>query len=113
MAVHVYITEQCKKDIDRQNYMADIESFKKKIEKAQHTDVFDRFPPPFLKKRFERQVRLVAKECLLDGHTIVAFLRLLVRGGSEYAALGASGYKVLPGYDRMAAELTDKALTRR
>ena len=112
MAIHVHITQQCKKDIERQQYTVDIEAFKTKIRKAQHTDVFDRFPPPFLKKRFERQVRLVAKECLLDGHVVVAFLRLLVRGGSDYAAFGASGYKVLPGFERMASELTDEALTR-
>lgn len=112
MAIHVYISEQCKKDIERQQYTGKVEPFKRKIEEAQHTDVFDRFPPPFLKKRFERQVRLVAKECLLDGHTIVAFLRLLVRGGSAYGDFGASGYKVLPGYDRIAPELTDEALRR-
>lgn len=112
MAIHVYITEQCRKDIERQNYMSFIETFKNKIEKGQRTDVFERFPPPFLKKRFERQVRVVAKECLLEGHTVVAFLRLLVRGGAEYKAFGAADYKVLPGFDRMEAELSDAALMK-
>ena len=112
MAIHVYITEQCKKDIERLHYASRIDGFRKKIENVQHADVFDRFPPPFLKKRFERQVRLVAKECLLGEDTVVAFLRLLVRGGSEYAAFGDTGYKVLPGYDKMVAELTDDALRR-
>lgn len=112
MTIHVYITEQCRRDIDTQKYMPFIDAFKNKIEVAQHTDVFDRFPPPFLKKRFERQVRLVAKECLLDGHTVVAFLRLLVRGGGEYGAFGDSGYRILPGFDKMASELSDAALMK-
>jgi len=69
MAIHVYITDQCKKDIERQQYTSIITAFKDKIEKSQHSGVFDRFPPPYLKKRFERQVRLVAKECLLGEDT--------------------------------------------
>jgi hypothetical protein len=112
MAIHVYITDQCKKDIDRQQYTSIIRAFKDKIEKSQHSGVFDRFPPPYLKKRFERQVRLVAKECLLGADSVVVFLRLLVRGGSEYAAFGGSGYKILPGSEKLMAELTDDALGR-
>lgn len=112
MALYVYITEQCRKDIESQKYMPFVDAFKAKIEKAQHTGVFDRFPPPFLKKRFERQVRLVAKECLLGDHTVIAFLRLLVRGGGEYKAFGDADYRVLPGFDRMASELTDSNLMK-
>jgi hypothetical protein len=47
MAIHVYITDQCKKDIDRQQYTSIIRAFKDKIEKTQHSGVFDRFPPPY------------------------------------------------------------------
>lgn len=112
MAIHVYISKECAKDIERQKYSEQIEAFKSKIEKAQHTDVFDRFPPPFLKKRFERQVRLIARECLVGDDIVIAFLRLLVRGGGDYASFGDSGYRILPGFDRIAPELEPEALMR-
>ena len=111
MATYVYITKQCQKEINHQQYGSQVDGFRKKVEATQNLEVFDRFPPPFLKKRFERQIRLVAREYILKDHIVVAFLRLLVRGGSEYKQFGDQGYKELPGFDGMAAELSVEALT--
>ncbi|MBL9183407.1 MAG: hypothetical protein JNN17_14810 [Verrucomicrobiaceae bacterium] len=111
MAIYVYITEQCRKEIKQQQYTAEVENFKKKVEAAQTLEVFDRFPPPFLKKRFERQIRVVARDIILKDHVVVAFLRLLVRGGNEYKQFGDSAWKVLPGFDGMADELSEANLT--
>ena len=111
MPLYVYITRQCEKEIAQQQYQSQVESFRKKVEATQSLEVFDRFPPPFLKKRFERQIRLVSREYILKDHIVVAFLRLLVRGGSEYKQFGDAGYKELPGFDGIANELTEEALT--
>lgn len=110
MSIYVYITEQCRKDAKKQNYEDNIERFAKKIERDQSSEAFDRFPPPHLKKRFERQIRMVADERHLGEHTVVIFLRIFVRGGSEYAQFGDSDYKIVPGVDKMADELSDEKL---
>jgi hypothetical protein len=111
MAIYVYITDQCRKEIAQQNYATEIKSFRKKVETTQSLEVFDRFPPPFLKKRFERQIRLVSREVILEEHTVVVFLRLLVRGGKEYKQFGDAGYKELPGFEGMAKEISVESLT--
>jgi hypothetical protein len=111
MAIYVYITRQCAKDADKQNYSEDVERFKSKLESLQSLESFDRFPPPHLKKRFERQIRLVAGERQIGDHLVVVFLRLLVRGGSEYKQFGDSDYKTVPGVDKMEQELSDEGLS--
>ena len=110
MAIYVYITKQCLTDISSHSYAKSIASFKSKIENSKRNDFFHRFTPPFITKLFERQVRLIAKEYITDGHMVVAFLRLLVRGGRDFKKWEDTDYKVLPMFDSMADELSDAAL---
>lgn len=78
----------------------------------QSLEIFDRFPPPFLKKRFERQIRLVARDFIVGKDIVVVFLRLFVRGGNEYKQFGDSDYRVLPGFDNMEVELSIENLAK-
>lgn len=112
MALHVYITEKCRKDCRSQNYDRPLQALAERIETSQSAEILDRFPRPFLKKRFERQIRLVAKEVEVGEHTVVAFLRLLVRGGNEYQAFIDSHYSSLPGEDAMEGEISEVSLAR-
>ncbi|MCS6772372.1 MAG: hypothetical protein NZ740_10195 [Kiritimatiellae bacterium] len=86
MALFVYTTRECEEDIDNHAVTHDIERFRKRLLQAQRTDLFDNFPPPYMKKRFHRQLRLIARQYpFCDGeHLIVCFLRLLVRGSADY-----------------------------
>jgi len=84
MALFVYITDQCKMDARTHSYEDRIGKFAQRIEKEQHTTLFDNFPPNYLKKRFERQIRLLAAERRIGEHIVVCFYRLLVRGNAEY-----------------------------
>jgi hypothetical protein len=84
MALYVYTTEQCKKDIRDHSYENRVDRFKEKILKEQSTTLFEPYPPTFLKKRFERQIRLIAGEKYIDEHVIVCFYRLFVRGSKDY-----------------------------
>ena len=106
----VYISKLCKKDIKSLGYEREIEKFRKKILKEQSAQQFDHFPKPFLKKRFQRQVRLISTEKVIDDYSVIIFLRLLIRGSGEYKSFGANKFEVLPGYDRVEAEITDEAL---
>lgn len=84
MSVLVYIHPDCERDAKTQGYFEDVNRFKEAILKDQRTTLFDNFPPPFLKKRFSRQHRLIAAEQKINGNIVVCFLRLLIRGGDEY-----------------------------
>lgn len=84
MATLVYLTDQLRKDSRKHSYEKQITNFQQRIEDTQSLDLFDRFPPPYLKKRFERQIRLIADTRAVGDHTAVCFLRLLTRSSSEY-----------------------------
>ena len=84
MALFVHITEECKEDAEKHDHKEEIERFAKRIETEQRLTLFDNFPPPYLKKRFKRQMRLLASERSAGEHTVVCFYRLLVRGDREY-----------------------------
>lgn len=84
MALFVYITEKCKEDAEKYDHKKEIEKFAKRIETEQRLTLFDNFPPPYMKKRFKRQMRLLASERPAGEHTVVCFYRLLVRGDREY-----------------------------
>lgn len=94
MALFVYITDECKEDAKKYNREDDVLGFKERIEKAQRYCHFDNFPPPYLKKRFDRQIRLIAKydhitlsedEDKQEEHTVVIFLRIFTRSSSDYS----------------------------
>ena len=90
MALFVYITEECREDAKRHNRVEEMLRLKEKVEKVQRYYHFDNFPPPYLKKRFDRQIRLVAKYIYItlpgqeEEHTVVIFLRMFVRSSSDY-----------------------------
>lgn len=106
MSIYVYTTRQCAKDARNQKYNEIVEDFAKVVERSQRIDRFEPFPPPHLKKRFERQIRLIASTHEVGEHTIVVFLRLFLRGGIEYDQFRNSKWKTVPGVDRMDEELS-------
>ena len=83
MALYVYITRECEEDAKKHNRYSELLRFKERLEKTQRMCLFDNFPPPYLKKRFVRQIRLLAdgRTIPLDGeeHVVVNFLRTYVR----------------------------------
>jgi len=89
MALYVYITKDCQADARRHNRLEEINRLKKKVEDAQQIRHFDNFPPPYLKKRFDRQIRLLAEYRTVtiddEAHVVVCFLRIYVRSSNEYA----------------------------
>jgi hypothetical protein len=88
MAIYVIITEQCKNDLQEHQMELTVNSFRDRILRDQNMNLFDNFPPPFLKKRFSRPQRLVAASLPVDGtdDVVVIFLRFLIRGGNEYTS---------------------------
>ncbi|MCP4106885.1 MAG: AAA family ATPase [Desulfobacteraceae bacterium] len=86
MALFVYITEECLKDAKHHQYEEEINRLKERIEKEQRTTLFDNYPPPYLIKRFTRQMRLIAAEIAYHDVVVVCFYRLLVRGSKNYEA---------------------------
>lgn len=86
MPLYVYITPECEKDMSEHQAEDTILSFKSRLLQEQRTTIFDRYPPPFLKKRFKRQERLIAAEISIDNSedVVVVFLRMFVRGGRDY-----------------------------
>lgn len=84
MSLFVYVTDECRKDIQKYSLGADVDRFTQRLLQAQQTNLFDPFPPPYLKKRFLRQIRLIASQQRFGEHLVVIFLRLLVRGDDEY-----------------------------
>lgn len=86
MALYIYVTPQCDKDIQDHQMEDTVLNFKDRILQEQRTALFDRYPPPFLKKRFKRQERLIAAEIQIGGtdDLVVVFLRMFVRSGREY-----------------------------
>jgi tetratricopeptide (TPR) repeat protein len=89
MSLYVYITPECEKDAKKHNRHAEMLRLKEKVELSQRITHFDNFPPPFLKKRFDRQIRLLAdyRTRSIDGeeHTVVSFIRIYVRSSNEYS----------------------------
>jgi len=84
VALFVYMTERCEQDIHRHSISRAVERFRQRLLDAQRTNLFDNFPPPYMKKRFSRQIRLIAHQYPFGEHLVVCFLRLLVRGSSDY-----------------------------
>lgn len=90
MGFYVYITDQCEEDSEKYGLTKNVQKLKERLLKEQRTDsLFDNFPPPYLKKRFERQQRLIAATRYItidsESHVVVCFYRILIRGGDEYA----------------------------
>jgi hypothetical protein len=88
MALYVYITEECKEDAKKHSRYQEMMALKEKVETAQRICHFDNFPTPYLKKRFDRQIRLLADHRPIkvgdDTHLVINFLRVFVRSGAEY-----------------------------
>ncbi|HZG57426.1 hypothetical protein [Paenibacillus sp.] len=108
MALFVYMTEQCRKDAERHAYADKLESWKQRIESDQRTTLFSNFPPPYLKKRFEKQIRLIAGERVFGEHVVVVFYRLFVRGDKEYLKLTADARAY--GEQHLTPMVTDELL---
>lgn len=89
MALLCYITDQVLKDATTHGIAKNkLAAFAQEVEKRQSLAGFDHFPPPCLtkKKIFGFNFRLIAAEKRVGEHLVVVFLRLVVRGSSEYGA---------------------------
>jgi len=86
MSLYVYITEECREDAREHSIEREVNIFKNKILNTQRITLFDNFPPPYLKKRFKRQQRLLAAERRIGDDIIIVFYRILIRGGKTYEA---------------------------
>ena len=84
MALFVYTTKECEQDTLRHSVVRDVERFRQRLLEAQRTNLFNNFPPPYMKKRFLRQIRLIALQYTFGDHLVVCFLKLLVRGSADY-----------------------------
>ena len=84
MGFYVYITEDCEEAAKKHGCWQDIRRFRDKVLADQNTIRFEYFPPPFLKKRFRKQHRLVAAERQLEEETVIIFHRLMIRGNAQY-----------------------------
>ncbi len=84
MALYVFITKECQADAREHGFEVELRRFAERIEAEQRVTLFDSYPPPYLKKRFTRQIRLLAADRHFGEHVVVCFYRLLVRGGREY-----------------------------
>jgi len=84
MALFVYTTKECKEDIQHHSMGDDVDRFRERLLKEQRTSIFNNFPPPYMKKRFQRQFRLIALQHEFGDHLVVVFLRVLVRGERDY-----------------------------
>lgn len=84
MALLVTITDECQEDIRSHSIQKEVNLFKNRLLESQRTSFFDNFPPPYLKKRFKRQLRLIASEQRVGEDIVIVFCRILVRGQGEY-----------------------------
>ncbi len=90
MAYFVYLTEQCRRDLERHKMGEEVERLRAKVEAAQTVVGFDRFPVPFLKKRFGR-MRLLIEERIQPGDVhVLCFVRLVFRGDNDYESFLAN-----------------------
>lgn len=86
MSLYVYTTKECDKDIEQHALKKEVDHFKERLYSTQRTSFFDNFPPPYLKKRFKRQQRLIAGEYFINGDIVICFYRILIRGNKEYGS---------------------------
>ncbi len=84
MSLFVFITKECEEEARNHGRWNDVLKFREKILQDQRTTLFDKYPPPYLKKRFSRQQRMIAIEKQINDHVVVCFCRFLIRGNSEY-----------------------------
>jgi len=110
MPLYVYITPECEQDMREHQAEETILSFKSRLLQEQRTTIFDRYPPPFLKKRFKRQERLIAAEISIDNSedVLVVFLRMFVRGGRDYELFRKD--PVAYGKDNFSDAISQQAL---
>lgn len=84
MKYFVYISEQAKEDANRLGLINSTARLKDKLELQQSTRGLERRPQPFLVKKMGRMGRLVIEERIFEKISVLCFLRLLVRGDSDY-----------------------------
>ena len=85
MALYVYPSERFLEDTREDGIPTDkVLALADQLERAQSTDRFDTFSYPYLiKTQWDYQRRLIAAEVEYEGHLVLIFLRLLVRGNLD------------------------------
>lgn len=86
MSLYVFPTERFFKDTQKDGTPSDkVLALAADLEESQSTDRFATFSYPYLiKTQWDYQRRLIAAEVEHDGHLVLVFLRLLVRGSQEF-----------------------------
>lgn len=86
MAIFVYITDRCKDEAIQHGIHDRLASLKSQVEAQQTTDLFDRFPSPYLVRRKfgAYNLRLIAEKRHIEDHLVIIFLAILVRGSADY-----------------------------
>jgi len=112
MSLYVYQTKECEDDAKRHSLHKEVASLETKVELLQTIDYFDNFPPPYLKKRFRRQERLLAENRTIlvedEQHVVVCFLRILERNGGVYKKFLDDPTKY--GKNKLSCLVSDKEL---
>ena len=83
MNMYIVVTDECEKDANAHGCSADIERLVAAGNEGDLLKHFDNFPPPLLKKRLNRQLRLIA----YTTEDSIIFVRILTRGSREYQKL--------------------------
>jgi len=94
MALFVLVLDSCKKDAAKHGCQVELEKFVSKIQTEQRLNSFSSdFPYPYLVKKqfFGRQKRLVAVQRQIKEHTVVCFVRIMIRGDDEYQGVLSIG----------------------
>src|SRR5262245_24129959 len=88
MALFCYVSKQIEKDVTTHGIAKDrLLEFQADVERRQSLAGFDHFPPPCLTKKrlFGYNFRMIAAEKRVGEHLVVVCLRLVIRGGNDYA----------------------------
>ena len=83
---YVYFSNQCRNDAQRHSVDTAVAKFAAKLQRDQNTLGLDRFPPPYLKKPFGKQGRLLIEEHRRPQAVVLCLARYLIRGSTDYAS---------------------------
>jgi hypothetical protein len=86
MPIFVYITDQCKADIDKHGKKSAVYALKDSVELKQSYSEFDNYiPSPYLKKRLAGQFRLIAKQTACPNSVLIlSFVMFCHRDEDSY-----------------------------
>lgn len=113
MSLYVVVAEKCQDEADRHGQGSLVANLKAGIEQTQNLTGFDYFlPTPFVKKSLGRSFRLIGYRVPVGSDELVLFLRVLSRGGGDYATFLAKWDKDTDLVTRQYQTYDDRELKR-